>query len=102
MSEKRGKEYHSITEKQDKLLSEFLKIDRQLLRAVWYVWELGSLDKVVLAFDDGSLVVEALIDDDTVDLRYVKKKDLEEYSGVVAGDREVWSEFIGKPFGWGR
>ena len=66
MGEKREPEYHLVTEKQDNLLSEFLKIDGQSLRAVWYVWELGSLDKVVLAFDEGSLVVEVLIDDDTV------------------------------------
>jgi hypothetical protein len=41
------------------LLLEFHRINEHPLREVWRVYMEGSLDKIVLGFDQDSLVIEA-------------------------------------------
>jgi hypothetical protein len=89
-----------VTAEQHAFLSEFHKIDGRVLRAVWYVWMHGCLDKIIFEFDEVSLLVEAETDYDTIAVRCIGNDKLSDYS-TLAGSTDLWNPFIGKPFMWG-
>ena len=90
-----------VTKEQDSLLAEFLEIGARALGAVWYVEIHGCLDKIILEFDDVSLLFEAEVDFDTLRISHINSAKLQELSNKVAQTRGPWDAFIGKPFGWG-
>ena len=83
------------------LLLEFHGINGHLLRAVWRVYKQESLDKIVLGFDQDSLVVEAEPDDDTIVFHLISNNDRNKDDWIDASHSELWSSFIGETFGWG-
>lgn len=83
------------------LLLEFHGINGGLLRAVWRVYKEGSLDKIVLGFDQDSLVVEAEPYDDTIIFHLISNNDRDTDGWMDASHSEIWSSFIGEAFGWG-
>ena len=83
------------------LLLEFHRINGHPLRAVWRVYTEHCLDKIILEFDLDSLVVEAEPYDDTVVFHVIDNKDLKTNTWMDASHSELWSGFIGEPFGWG-
>jgi Family of unknown function (DUF6334) len=85
----------------DSLLLEFEGINRQVLRAVWRVYREASLGKIVLGFDQDSLVVEAVSYDDTITIHLISNNDRNADGWIDASHSKPWSRFIGKTFGWG-
>lgn len=83
------------------LLLEFHEINGHPLRAVWRVYKEQSLYKIVLEFDQTSLVVEAEAYDDTIVFHLVSNNDSDIHGWIDASHSELWSGFIGKTFGWG-
>jgi len=83
------------------LLLEFHAINGHLLRAVWHVYKEQSLDKIVLEFDQVSLIVEAESYDDTIIFHLASNSNLSKHYWINASHSEMWSGFIGKTFGWG-
>jgi len=83
------------------LLSEFHGINGQPLRVVWRVYAEQCLDKIILRFDQDSLVMEAEPYDDTLVFHLTRNEDLNINGWIDASQFEPWSGFIGKPFGWG-
>lgn len=85
----------------DSLLLEFEGINRQVLRAVWRVYTEASLGKIVLGFDQDSLVVEAEPYDDTITIHLISNNDRNTDGWIDASHSKPWSNFIGQTFGWG-
>ena len=83
------------------LLLRFHEISGKSLRSVWRVYDENNLDKIVLEFEQNTLVVEADADDDTIIFRIVNSSDLNTEGWVDAGHSEPWNRFIGEVFGWG-
>jgi uncharacterized protein DUF6334 len=83
------------------LLLEFHGINGQALRAVWRVYEEGCLDKIILGFDQNSLVVEAEPYDDTIKFYSISNNDRDTDGWIDATHSKPSSSFIGKTFGWG-
>ena len=84
-----------------RLLLGFHGINGSPLRVVWRVYTEECLDKVILGFDQDSLVIEAEPYDDTIMFRVVINKVLNTNGWLDATHSEFWRDFIGKPFGWG-
>lgn len=84
-----------------RLLVEFHGINGFPLRAVWRVYQDQCLDKVILGFDQDSLVVEAEPYDDTIMFHFTSNEVLNMNGWIDATHSEFWRDFIGKPFGWG-
>ena len=85
----------------DQLLLEFRGINRQVLRAAWRVYLEASLGKIVLGFDQDSLLVEAEPYDDTITIHLISNNDRSTDGWIDASHSKPWSSFIGKTFGWG-
>ena len=83
------------------LLLKFHGINRHALKVVWRVYIDECLDKIVLEFEQDSLVVQAEPDDDTIMFHVIKNNDRETNGWIDASRSEVWKDFIGEPFGWG-
>jgi hypothetical protein len=83
------------------LLLEFHRINGNPLRAVWRVYTDQCLDKIILGFDQESLVVEAEPYDDTIVFHIKSNHDLNSDGWMDASHSEPWNNFIGEPFGWG-
>lgn len=83
------------------LLLEFHGINGHPLREVWRVYTEESLDKIVLGFDQDSLVIEAEPYDDTIVFHLISNNDRHTVGWIDASHSEPWSGFIGEPFGWG-
>ncbi len=83
------------------LLLEFHGISAQVLKAVWRVYVEGCLDKIILGFDQNSLVVEAEPYDDTIKFHLISNNDRNTDGWIDASQSKPWSNFIGKTFGWG-
>jgi len=83
------------------LLLQFHEISGKSLRSVWRVYNENNLDKIVLGFDQNTLMVEADAYDDTIVFRIVRNRDLNTEGWVDSGHSEPWSRFIGEVFGWG-
>jgi len=87
-------ELHSI-------LMQFHRISERKLRAVWHVYDESDLDKAILVFDEESLVIEAEPDDDTISFQIIRNDVSDKERWLDPSTSEVWSKFIGEPFGWG-
>ncbi len=83
------------------LLLEFHGINEQPLRAVWRVYTDDCLDKIILEFDQVSLVAKAQQDDDTIVFHLLNNNERDLLGCVDASHSAPWSDFIGKRFGWG-
>jgi len=83
------------------LLLRFHEISGESLRCVWRVYNESDLDKIVLGFDQNTLIVEADAYDDTIVFHIVRNRDLNTEDWVDSGHSEPWSRFIGEVFGWG-
>ncbi len=83
------------------LLLEFHGINGHPLRSVWRIYVEECLDKIVLGFDQDSLVVKAEPEDDTIVFHLISNNDRNTYGWIDASHSELWSGFIGKKFGWG-
>lgn len=83
------------------LLLRFHEISGESLRSVWRVYNENNLDKIVLGFDQKTLIVEADAYDDTIVFSIVRNGDLNTEGWVDTGHSEPWSRFIGEAFGWG-
>ena len=83
------------------LLLRFHQISGESLRFVWRVYDENDLDKIVLEFDQNTLIVEADAYDDTIVFRVVQNGDFNTEGWIDAGHSEPWSRFIGEVFGWG-
>jgi hypothetical protein len=83
------------------LLLRFHEMSGESLRSVWRVYDESNLDKIVLGFDQNTLIVEANADDDTIVFHVVRNIDLNTEGWVDAGHSEPWRRFIGEVFGWG-
>ena len=83
------------------LLLQFHGINGEPLRSVWRVYDEGSLDKVVLEFDQDILVVEADPHDDTIAFHVIRNKDINTNGWTDASCSEPWCRFMGEMFGWG-
>jgi len=82
------------------LLSNFRRIDGQIVRTVRRVYDEGCLARVILDFDQVSLTIEARPEDDTVEIRTEEITSIAK-TGIDAGKSQPWCSFMGKPFGWG-
>ncbi len=67
---------------------------------VWRVYDEGCVARVILDFDQLSLIIEARPEDDTVEIRTEEVNPIGK-AGVDASNSDLWSSFIGKQFGWG-
>src|SRR5262249_16056445 len=65
------------------------------------VYTEGILDKIVLGFDQDSLVIEAEPYDDTIVFHLINNNDRDIQGWINASYSAPWSGFIGEPFGWG-
>ena len=83
------------------MLLEFHGVNGHRLRAVWRVYEDESLDKIILEFDQDSLVVEAVSADDTVVFHLTNNSGRNTDGWIDSSRSEPWSGFIGETFGWG-
>jgi hypothetical protein len=83
------------------LLLRFHEISGESLRSVWRVYSENNLDKIVLGFDQNTLIVEADAYDDTIVFCIVRNRDLNTEGWVDTTHSEPWSRFIGEVFGWG-
>ena len=83
------------------MLLEFHGLNGYPLRAVWRYYTEQCLDKIVLEFDQASLLVEAKPEDDTLIFHLISNNDRNRYGWIDASHSELWSGFIGEPFGWG-
>lgn len=83
------------------LLLRFHGINGERLRSVWRVYHEGNLDKIVLGFDQDSLVVEADAEDDTIAFHVIRNSDRDTAGWVDTSRSEPWNRFIGEMFGWG-
>ncbi len=92
---------NTISEELHNILSEFHKLVEHSLRAIRYVWIDGCLDKILLEFDQMSLLIEAEVDYDTITFRVINNENRETFSSIDASYSEPWADLIGKPFGWG-
>jgi Family of unknown function (DUF6334) len=61
----------------------------------------ASLGKIVLGFDQDSLLVEAEPYDDTITIQLISNNDRSTDGWIDASHSKPWSSFIGKTFGWG-
>lgn len=84
----------------DLFTSEFLPLSEMEFRSVWYVWVEGNLDKIILSFENESLVIKAEIDDDTVRLSRIQNSEIAKETNAVRVDG-IWSKYIGQKFCWG-
>jgi hypothetical protein len=84
----------------DPWLANFRRIDSQVLRTVRRVHEEGCLVRIILDFGQIYLFIEARTEDDTVEMR-TDENAIAAKTGVDASESELWSDFIGQPFGWG-
>lgn len=83
------------------LLLRFHEISGKSLRSVWRVYNENNLDKIVLGFDQNTLVVEANAYDDTIAFRIVRTTELNTEGWVDTEHSEPWNRFIGGVFVWG-
>ncbi len=83
------------------MLSAFHIIGDRPLRAVWQGFTEGSLDRMVLIFNQVSLIVIANEDDDSIDFTTADTTEGSDLGDINASLSEPWRTFIGKPFGWG-
>lgn len=83
------------------LLLKFHEINGRPLKAVWRVYIDECLDKIVLEFEQDSLVVKAEPDDDTIVFHVINNINRETSGWLDVSRSEVWRDFIGEPFGWG-
>lgn len=84
-----------------RILLGFHGINGFPLRKVWRFYTEQCLDKIILGFDQDSLVVEAEPYDDTIMFQIISNKALNINAWIDATHSELWRGFIGKPFGWG-
>lgn len=87
-------ELHSI-------LLEFHGLNEHPLRGVWHVYTDECLDKIVLEFEQNSLMVEAEPNDDSIMFHVINNNDRDTNGWIDTSRSEVWRDFIGEPFGWG-
>jgi hypothetical protein len=83
------------------LMDGFHAVSGQILRAVWRTIVEGSVEKVVLDFDQLSLVIEADPDTDTVRLRADNKANSHGGHCINTSASETWGSVVGRSFGWG-
>jgi len=83
------------------LLDCFHRVSGQILRAVWRVVVDGSVERVLLDFDQISLVVEADPNTDTVELWAEDKTKIRAADRMDASDSPTWRSVMGRSFGWG-
>jgi hypothetical protein len=79
----------------DPLLSAFRVLDDQVLRAVWYRQECDILDRVVLQFEELSLVISA-VESDEIDFEAIHLPKIDDLNYVDASVLSPWHEMIGK------
>lgn len=93
-----------IDQQNTQLRSALLKFHRltgQTLQAVWRVYTDESLDKIILEFDNDSLIVEAEPADDTVKLQVYNGVVNKIFTAVDANHTQPWIDYLGEVFGWG-
>ena len=83
------------------LLLPFHRVNGNELRSVWRVYEEGNLDKIILVFEQESLVIQADPDDDTIVFEVLGNSHRFADDWKDASSSEPWRRFIGKTFGWG-
>ncbi len=91
----------TIAEALAPMLSAFHSLSDQCLHAVWLVYTEGSLDRLILAFGQTSLIIVADENDDSIDFTVSEITDPRGIGGVDASGQEPWNNLIGKSFGWG-
>lgn len=92
---------NAVTEELNQVLLEFHKMCDQLLKSVRYVWTHECLEKILLEFDQVTLLLEAEPEYDTIIFRVVNNRSVEGFATVDASHSEPWANLIGKPFNWG-
>jgi hypothetical protein len=85
----------------DPLLSHFCTVEDQQLKAVWYFYDCGLLEAIILDFASVSLDLKVEPDDDTISFGVAEIDGLCRTGYVDASGLEPWDRLIGKPFGWG-
>jgi hypothetical protein len=83
------------------MLSAFHAIENHTLKSVQYRQTEGVLDRIVLIFDPVTLIVLVDENDDTIEFGVSEFAEEFDPSNTNVSCIEPWSEFIGKPFGWG-
>lgn len=83
------------------MLSAFHTIGDRPLLGVWQNYSEASLERIVLVFDQVSLIIVADEDDDSIDFTTADTTEGSDLGGINASLSEPWRKFIGKPFGWG-
>jgi len=84
----------------DSVTSEFLPFGGMELNSVAYIHSDGCLDRIILFFDDESLVIQAERDYDTVQLSRVPNSEIVSLSDL-SEPHDIWSKYIGQKFSWG-
>lgn len=80
-------------------LSAFQETNGSLLREVRQAWAHGNLERVVLDFGAGVLIVDAEAHDDSINFRCEEANcSTDAQLGTSGG---FWQDFIGRTFGWG-
>ena len=85
----------------DPALSEFLRLEGDLLQQVLARHKERCVNQVLLAFGKSALTVGVNPDDDSIDLRAGRRRDFEGNGWNDLSRRKPWKDHIGKPFGWG-
>ncbi|MFZ1140183.1 MAG: DUF6334 family protein [Candidatus Sulfotelmatobacter sp.] len=83
------------------VLSVFHSLGGQSLRGVRQFYTEGSLEQLILEFEQQiHLTIVADENDDSIDIA-VSERNNPRNSGIDASYMSPWKDFIGKPFGWG-
>lgn len=82
------------------VLRPFHQLTGNVLRSVWHFHEDGTLAKIILNFDNLSLVIEAEPFDDTILFEVVSNSHYSTEGWTNADSSETWRMYIGKDFGW--
>jgi hypothetical protein len=85
----------------DPLLAQFCTIEDQKLKTIWYFYDSGILEGIILDFASVSLDLKVEPDDDTVSFRVTTAEGLCRTDYVDVSSIEPWKELVGKPFCWG-
>jgi Family of unknown function (DUF6334) len=83
------------------LLDTFHGLNGLILRAISRVYVHESVGRLVLDFDQVSLVVEANSDVDTIEIGVEDRHSMSREDYIDASRSVPWSKFVGEPFGWG-
>lgn len=94
-------EYRNLHPELHATLLLFHQINGKHLKAVWRFYEGTDLDKVMLSFDEESLLIEAEPYDDTISISVLHNDERRTEGWLASSDSEPWNNFVGKSFGWG-